>query len=71
MDVSFRAPEDMCSTTSRSEEVMGDRVVINQDTIRQSIPLTVKDAIEQNWTAGSCMAVSIIIIYSIILYFFD
>lgn len=58
MDVSFRAPEDMCSTTSRSEEVMGDRVVINQDTIRQSIPLTVKEAVEQKWTPGSCMAVS-------------
>ena len=58
MEVSFRAPEVMCSTTARSDELMGDRVVINQDTIKRSIPLTVKEAVEQKWTAGSCMAVS-------------
>lgn len=56
MDVSFRASEDMCSSTSRSEELIGDRVVINQDTIKQSIPLTVKDAVAEQWSAGSCMS---------------
>jgi hypothetical protein len=56
IDVSFRAPEDMCSMTTRSEELLGDRVVINQDSIKQKIPLTAKEAVAQNWTPGSCMA---------------
>lgn len=56
MDISFRDSEDMCSGVSRSEELLGDRVVINQDTIKQAIPLTVKDAVAQKWTPGSCMS---------------
>lgn len=56
MDISFRSSEEMCSQTSKSEDLLGDRVVINQDTIKQEIPLTVKDAVSQNWTPGSCMA---------------
>ena len=57
MDVSFRAPETMCSSSTTLDELVGDRVVINQDTIKRSIPLTVKDAVAQSWTSGSCMAV--------------
>lgn len=56
MDVSFRAPELMCSTATTADELVGDRVVINQDTIKRSIPLTVKQAVAESWTAGSCMA---------------
>lgn len=57
MDVSFRSPEDMCSKTSRSEELIGDRVVINQDTIKHNIPLTASSAMQDNWTCGSCIEV--------------
>lgn len=57
MDVSFRSPEDMCSKTSRSEELVGDRVVINQDTIKHNLPLTATDAMQEKWTCGSCIEV--------------
>ncbi len=55
MDVSFRAPASMCATTGDTF-LTGDRVVINQDTIKQSIPLTAQQARDELWTAGSCMA---------------
>jgi len=60
MDISFRSSSDMCSDGVPSS-LLGDRVVINQDTIAQSIPLTAKDAQERLWTPGSCMTVSQII----------
>lgn len=56
MDVSFRDPSVMCSGTP-PEDLVGDRVVINQDTIKQSIPLTAAQAVSENWSQGSCMAV--------------
>jgi len=56
MDVSFRAPESMCSTSAPTDELVGDRVVINQDTLKRSIPLTSKQAVAESWTVGSCMA---------------
>jgi len=55
MDVSFRASSDMC-TSNLAVTATGDRVVINQDTIKQSVPLTAKQAREEKWTQGSCMA---------------
>jgi hypothetical protein len=55
MDVSFRAPSEMCSSSS-SANLIGDRVVINQDTIKYSIPLTVEEAVKNSWTSGSCMS---------------
>ncbi len=58
MDVSFRAPDEMCSTSS-SSNINGDRVVINQNTLKQSIPLTAGEAQAKKWTQGSCMSVSI------------
>jgi hypothetical protein len=57
MDVSFRAPSEMCSS-SASKDLNGDRVVINQDTIKHSIPLTAGAAQGADWTQGSCMSVS-------------
>lgn len=55
MDISFRSEEVMCSSKS-SSDLIGDRVVINQDTIKQSIPLTAAEAQRNSWTPGSCMA---------------
>ena len=56
VDVSFREPSAMCSGV-KSDMTLGDRVVINQDTIAYSMPLTAKDAGEKKWDAGSCMTV--------------
>ena len=56
MDVSFRPPSEMCSS-SKSDNLNGDRVVINQDTIKHSVPLTAGEAQDGDWTQGSCMSV--------------
>jgi hypothetical protein len=45
----------MCSAKGGIESV-GDRVVINQDTIRVGLPLTAQSARDGKWTPGSCMA---------------
>jgi len=55
IDVSFRDSALMCDG-STSADLTGDRVVINQDTLKQSIPLSAKQAQSEKWTAGSCMA---------------
>ena len=54
LSLSFRNSSIMCSGDT-SPEVIGDRVVINQGTLSQSIPLTAQAASCQKWTAGSCM----------------
>lgn len=56
IDISFRSPDEMCSS-SPSSNLNGDRVVINQDTIKHSIPLTAGEAQAADWTQGSCMSV--------------
>ena len=45
----------MCDPHADLKSPLGDRVVINQDTIKRSIPLTAKEAEEEKWTVGSCM----------------
>ena len=52
--VSFRDPAQMCNTT-RVDEVLGDRLVINQGTLNYNLPLTAAEANCQGWTYGSCM----------------
>mmetsp|Transcript_80147 Transcript_80147/g.120460 ORF Transcript_80147/g.120460 Transcript_80147/m.120460 type:complete len:265 (+) Transcript_80147:142-936(+) len=54
LSVSFRQPSDMCSHTT-VDEVIGDRLVINQNTLSYSLPLTAAEAFCNNWTYGSCM----------------
>jgi hypothetical protein len=56
IDVSFREPSLMCSGSS-SDLTVGDRVIINQDTISVVIPLTAGDATARSFTAGSCIKV--------------
>jgi hypothetical protein len=56
MDITFRASKDVCSTSVLSEPI-GDRIVINQDTIAKSIELKRKVAQNNGWTPGSCMNV--------------
>lgn len=60
MDVSFRAPEAICNAKAQNTELIGDRVVINQNTIKHSIPLTSTQAVNENWTRGSCITVSLL-----------
>ena len=54
MSISFRPAEEMC-TTSVSKHAIGDRIVINQDTIAKSIPMTLAQAQEVGFMPGSCM----------------
>jgi hypothetical protein len=53
MDVSFRSPAEMCGDTS-SDEILGDRLVVNQDTISYALPTVAGEARSNNWTEGSC-----------------
>jgi len=52
--VSFRAAADIC-TNAMQPGVLGDRLVINQDTNPVSLPVTEKDATTMKWTKGSCI----------------
>eukprot|EP00656_Telonema_subtile_P029181 TRINITY_DN3223_c0_g1_i1.p1 TRINITY_DN3223_c0_g1~~TRINITY_DN3223_c0_g1_i1.p1 ORF type:complete len:461 (+),score=105.33 TRINITY_DN3223_c0_g1_i1:115-1497(+) len=54
MSVSFRDTADMCSGDVGNETI-GDRLVINQDTIAKSVPLTAGDAEAAGFMPGSCM----------------
>lgn len=55
IDMSFRAPSDMCSGV-KSSLVLGDRAVINQDSIKFALPLTADEAVTKKFDAGSCIA---------------
>jgi len=55
IDMSFRDPSEMCSG-AKSSLVLGDRAVINQDTIKFALPLTKDDAHASQFDAGSCIA---------------
>lgn len=55
MDISFRSSSAMCSDAAETE-LIGDRVVINQDSLKYNIPLTQKEANAQKFSPGSCMA---------------
>lgn len=54
ISVSFRDTEYMCSNKTANQAI-GDRIIINQGSINQSIPLTASDAYCNDWTFGSCM----------------
>ena len=56
MDVSFRAPDEMCTDEKLLSGSVGDRLIINQDTIKHNIPLLAGTAQEDKWSQGSCMA---------------
>lgn len=57
IDVSFRDEDDMCSDEELLEP-LGDRLVVNQDSIAWSVPLTRDGAEAAMFTSGSCMDVS-------------
>jgi len=54
INVSFREPGYMC-TNQTAPETIGDRIVINQGTTNQSVPIDASSAYCENWTYGSCM----------------
>jgi hypothetical protein len=54
LSVSFRPAEAMC-TDDESSEPIGDRLVINQDSIAESIPMTAAGAKAAGFMPGSCM----------------
>eukprot|EP01092_Planopodium_desertum_P008742 TRINITY_DN371_c0_g1_i1.p1 TRINITY_DN371_c0_g1~~TRINITY_DN371_c0_g1_i1.p1 ORF type:complete len:288 (+),score=57.19 TRINITY_DN371_c0_g1_i1:40-903(+) len=53
MSVSFRNTTEMCST-SRSVNALGDRLIVNADTISYQLPVLESDAANLNWTKGAC-----------------
>jgi len=53
--VTFRSPEDVCSSGSLALP-LGDRLVLNANTIAQEIPLTPQEAGAAGWVAGSCFS---------------
>ena len=55
LSASFRGIENMCNSTYKADEVLGDRLVINQQSINYTIPLTAAEAQCSQWTPGSCM----------------
>eukprot|EP01123_Difflugia_compressa_P011928 TRINITY_DN493_c0_g3_i1.p1 TRINITY_DN493_c0_g3~~TRINITY_DN493_c0_g3_i1.p1 ORF type:complete len:279 (-),score=41.02 TRINITY_DN493_c0_g3_i1:84-920(-) len=55
LSVSFRSSGAMCST-SPSTYPLGDRLVVNADTLKFSLPTTSADADSANWFRGSCFA---------------
>jgi len=54
MVVSFRTPDKVCSNAAL-EGILGDQLVINQDSTNFSIPLTDSGATKSNFTTGSCI----------------
>jgi hypothetical protein len=54
LSVSFRSPEEMCTEQMSSEQI-GDRLVVNQDSIAKSIPMTSSEAEAEGFMPGSCM----------------
>lgn len=59
MTMSFRAPDKMCNTptTTLTAETttLGDRLVINQEDIARTVPLTAAEAIKVGHQPGSCL----------------
>eukprot|EP00656_Telonema_subtile_P012025 TRINITY_DN1602_c0_g1_i1.p1 TRINITY_DN1602_c0_g1~~TRINITY_DN1602_c0_g1_i1.p1 ORF type:complete len:416 (+),score=77.16 TRINITY_DN1602_c0_g1_i1:110-1357(+) len=54
LSVSFRGEEELCSGHTSSEPI-GDRLVINQNTIAKSMPMTADEAQRLGFMPGSCM----------------
>jgi len=53
ISLTFRPSEEVCGKTA-SPISIGDRIVVNADTIAYSIPTTESTAINQKWHKGSC-----------------
>lgn len=54
VQVGFRNPFDVCSSTE-FEEMVGDRLVVNPSSTRFNIPLTHSDAIATGFVQGACI----------------
>eukprot|EP00698_Gefionella_okellyi_P004459 TRINITY_DN14103_c0_g1_i1.p1 TRINITY_DN14103_c0_g1~~TRINITY_DN14103_c0_g1_i1.p1 ORF type:complete len:285 (+),score=48.49 TRINITY_DN14103_c0_g1_i1:88-942(+) len=55
MSMTFRVPGSLCNGVT-SSLVLGDQLVINQNSLAYSIPLLEADAIDTHWTRGSCFS---------------
>jgi len=53
--VSFRDPDSVCDPTVTFNEVVGDRLVINPDTVAFPIPIAEGDAVLAGWSQGGCI----------------
>jgi len=54
LNVHFRPSLVVCSKTPQ-KELIGTQFVINQDSLKLSVPLTDKDAATAHWTVGNCL----------------
>jgi len=55
ISLSFRAGGDLCSSTKKYSEPLGDQIVINQGTLDLSIPLNETAATSAKWSKGACI----------------
>jgi len=55
MNIHFRAPSVLCSSTPQ-RELIGNQVVINQDSINFNVPLTDVEAVNAKWAQGNCIS---------------
>lgn len=55
IDVTFRGADAVCAE-GLSPGLLGDRAVINADTIARALPMRQQDAIAQQYETGSCFA---------------
>jgi len=53
--VSFRDTNSVCSS-AKSSYYLGDRLVVNQNTVAADIPVLVSDLAAKGWVKGSCFA---------------
>jgi hypothetical protein len=56
ISVTTRDPSVVCDASYSDDNLIGDRVLINANSLGRSIPLTQSDAISQNYETGACFA---------------
>ena len=56
IDVTFRGGDAVCSENASSPGLLGDRAVINADTVARSLPMRQEDAIQEHYATGACFA---------------
>eukprot|EP00615_Pteridomonas_danica_P007107 CAMPEP_0114343572 /NCGR_PEP_ID=MMETSP0101-20121206/10714_1 /TAXON_ID=38822 ORGANISM="Pteridomonas danica, Strain PT" /NCGR_SAMPLE_ID=MMETSP0101 /ASSEMBLY_ACC=CAM_ASM_000211 /LENGTH=212 /DNA_ID=CAMNT_0001478375 /DNA_START=230 /DNA_END=865 /DNA_ORIENTATION=- len=56
ISVTFRDPDSVCDTDFTSDDILGDRALINANTMGRSIPLVQADAVTEGYETGSCFA---------------
>jgi len=54
ISVTFRDAANQCASGTPSPLPLGDRLIVNADTIKWPLPVTETDAAKGNWTKGSC-----------------